>query len=128
MNLNLRKQQMFNLKNHPFAVEAFFEKSMVLTYAFPKKTISDLIPKCLELDTFQDKFAFLAVAIVKTKNLRPKVFPVFLGNEFILTGYRVFVRFRNSKGEHMRGLYILKSETNRKKMEFFGNIFTHYNY
>jgi hypothetical protein len=25
-------------------------------------------------------------------------------------------------------LYIIKSETDKKKMEFFGNIFTHYNY
>jgi hypothetical protein len=28
----------------------------------------------------------------------------------------------------MRGLYILKSETDKRKMEFFGNIFTNYNY
>jgi hypothetical protein len=28
----------------------------------------------------------------------------------------------------LRGLYILKSETDKKKMSFFGNIFTHYNY
>lgn len=28
----------------------------------------------------------------------------------------------------MRGLYILKSETDKKSMEFFGNIFTHYSY
>ena len=28
----------------------------------------------------------------------------------------------------MRGLYILKSETDKLKMELFGNIFTHYNY
>src|SRR5690606_34509555 len=26
------------------------------------------------------------------------------------------------------GLYILKSETNKRKMEYLGNIFTHYNY
>ena len=117
-----------NLKNHPFAVEAFFEKSMVLTYAFPKDNLENLIPKCLELDIFQDKFAFIAVAIVQTKKLRPKGFPEFLGNYFILAGYRIFVRFRNSKGKRLRGLYILQSETNRKKMEFFGNIFTHYNY
>jgi hypothetical protein len=28
----------------------------------------------------------------------------------------------------LRGLYILKSETDKKKMEFLGNIFTYYNY
>lgn len=119
---------MLNLRNHPFAVEAFFEKSIVITYAFPKETLQSLIPKCLELDTFQDEFAFIAVAIVQTKNLRPKGFPAFMGNDFTLIGYRIFVRYRNSKGKNLRGLYILKSETDKKKMEFLGNIFTHYNY
>ncbi len=51
---------MLKVKNHPFPVEAFFEKSIVLTYAFSKETLENLIPKCVKLDTFQDKFAFIA--------------------------------------------------------------------
>jgi hypothetical protein len=51
-----------------------------------------------------------------------------MGNDFFLIGYRVFVRFKNSKNKILRGLYILKSETDQKKMQFFGNLFTHYNY
>src|SRR5436189_6158072 len=116
------------LKNHPFAVEAFFESSLVFTFAISKKQIQHLIPKCFELDTFDDKWAFIAVAMVQTKALRPKGFPKMLGNDFFLIGYRVFVRFTNQAGKSLRGLYILKSETDKKKMEFFGNIFTHYNY
>ena len=116
------------LKNHPFAVEAFFESSLVLTFAVPEDQIRHLIPECLELDTFQHKWAFIAVAMVQTKDLRPKGFPKMLGNDFFLIGYRVFVRFNNLAGKSLRGLYILKSETDKKKMEFFGNIFTHYNY
>ena len=116
------------LKNHPFAVEAFFESSLVLTFAIPKEQIQDLVPECLELDTLNNKWAFIAVAMVQTKQLRPKGFPKFMGNDFFLIGYRVFVRFTNSAGKSLRGLYILKSETDKKKMEFFGNIFTHYNY
>ena len=116
------------LKNHPFAVEAFFESSLVFTFAFPKEQIAHLIPECLELDTFNNERAFIAVAMVQTNNLRPKGFPTFLGNDFFLIGYRVFVRFTNAAGKKLRGLYILKSETDKKKMEFFGNIFTHYNY
>lgn len=116
------------LKNHPFAVDAFFESSLVLTFAVPKEQIQKLIPECLELDTFQDKWAFIAVAMVQTKDLRPKGFPKIMGNDFFLIGYRVFVRFTNNAGKNLRGLYILKSETDKKKMEFFGNIFTHYNY
>jgi uncharacterized protein YqjF (DUF2071 family) len=116
------------LKNHPFAVEAFFESSTVLTFTVPKEQVQQLIPECLELDTFNDKWAFLAVAMVQTRDLRPKGFPKFMGNNFFLIGYRIFVRYTNNAGKRLRGLYILKSETDKKKMEFFGNIFTHYNY
>jgi len=116
------------LKNHPFAVEAFFESSLVFTFAVPKEELQHLIPECLELDTFQDKWAFVAVAMVQTKDLRPKGFPKLMGNDFFLIGYRVFVKYTNNAGKRLRGLYILKSETNKKKMEFMGNIFTHYNY
>lgn len=117
-----------SIKNHPFAVEAFFESSLVLTYAVPKEELADKIPGCLELDTFNDQWAFIAVAIVKTKGLRPKGFPSFTGNDFILTGYRIFVRYTTTEGKRLRGLYILGSQTDKKKMAFFGNIFTHYNY
>jgi hypothetical protein len=116
------------LKDHPFAVEAFFQSSYVFTFAIPKEQIQHLVPECLQLDTHQDKWAFIAVAMVQTKALRPKGFPKILGNDFFLIGFRVFVRFTNQAGKSLRGLYILKSETDKKKMEFFGNIFTHYNY
>lgn len=116
------------LKNHPFAVEAFFESSLVLTFAVPKEQLKTYIPECLQLDTFNDKWAFVAIAMVQTKNLRPKGFPKFMGNDFFLIGYRVFVRYTNNAGKNLRGLYILKSETDKTKMEFMGNMFTHYNY
>lgn len=116
------------LKNHPFAVEAFFQESLVLTFAFKKEELQSLIPPCLTLDTFNDQWAFIAIAMVQTKDLRPKGFPKILGNNFFLIGYRVFVRYLNNKGKNLRGLYILKSETDQKKMELMGNIFTHYNY
>ena len=116
------------LKNHPFAVEAYFERSLVVTFAVPKEQLEPLIPACLALDTYNDRWAFIAVALVQTKELRPKGFPRVLGNDFILVGYRIFVTYTNKAGKRLRGLYILKSETNKRKMELLGNIFTHYNY
>ncbi len=116
------------LKDHPFAVEAFFKSSVVLTYALPKEKLQGLIPECLQLDTFQDQWAFVAVAMVQTTDLRPKGFPKFMGNDFFLIGYRVFVRYTTNEGKRLRGLYILRSQTDKKKMQVFGNIFTHYNY
>lgn len=116
------------LKDHPFAVEAFFESSLVLTYAVPKEQLLRLVPECVEVETLNDTWGFVALAMVQTKSLRPKGFPKVMGNDFFLTGYRVFVRYTSATGKKYRGLYILKSETNKKKMAFFGNIFTHYNY
>lgn len=116
------------LKNHPFAVEAFFKHSIVLTFAFPKEQLAYLIPECLSLDTYNDTWAFVAVALVETKDLRLKGFPQILGSDFMLIGYRVFVRYTNNAGKRLRGLYILKSETDKKTMQLLGNLFTHYRY
>lgn len=116
------------LKKHPFAVEAFFDYSLVLTFAVRKEELQHLIPECLELDTFDDQFAFIAIAMVQTKYLRPKGFPKILGSDFFLIGYRIFVRFTNQEGKRLRGLYIIKSQTNKKRMELLGNLFTHYSY
>ncbi|HEX7847625.1 MAG TPA: hypothetical protein VF476_17615, partial [Chitinophagaceae bacterium] len=75
------------LKNHPFAVEAFFKRSLVLTFAVHKEELHNLIPECLTLDIFDDKWGFVAIAMVQAKDLRPKGFPSFLGNDFFLIGY-----------------------------------------
>lgn len=116
------------LKCQPFAVEAFFESSLVFTYAVPVSELKNLIPPCLELDTLNNEYGFVAVAVVKTKGLRPKGFPKIIGNDFILVGYRIFVKYTTSAGKKLRGLYILRSETDKRKMVFMGNIFTGYNY
>lgn len=116
------------LKNHPFAVRAFFEHSLVITYAVSKDELKPLVPECLELDTHDDKWAFIAAAFVDTKRLRPAGFPSFLGNDFFLSGYRIFVRYKTREGKRLRGLFILKSETNKNQMAVLGNMFTHYNY
>lgn len=109
-------------------MEAFFENSTVLTFAVSKEQLADLIPERLVLDTYLDRWAFVAVAMVQTRNLRPKGFPEFAGLDFFLIGYRIFVRYINKAGKSLRGLYILKSETDKKKMELMGKIFTRYNY
>jgi hypothetical protein len=116
------------LKNHPFPVEAFFKQSLVLTFAAPKAELARLIPECLQLDTFKDQWAFIAVAMVRTSGLRPKGWPGVFGSDFFLIGYRVFVTYRTRAGKRLRGLYILKSETDKRRMQFFGNLFTHYHY
>ena len=118
----------FSFKNHPFGVEAFFESSLVLTYALPKERVEALIPECLTLDTFGEQWAFLAVALVQTRNLRPQGLPGWMGHNFGLAGYRLFVQYTSERGKRLRGLFILKSQTDKRKMELLGNVFTSYRY
>ena len=115
------------LKTHPFAVEAFFERSLVLTFAAPAAEVQALLPAPLVADTFGE-WAFLALALVETRALRPQGFPAFLGQDFCLVGYRAFVRYVTPAGKRLRGLYILRSETDRRRMVLLGNAFTHYGY
>lgn len=113
---------------HPFAVEAHFNTSFVVAYAFSPEVLFGKIPKALQLDLFEDRWAFVAAAFVDTRGLRPKGFPTWMGRDFVLAGYRIFVRYKDQSGRNLRGLYILKSETNRWSMKFLGNLFTAYNY
>lgn len=116
------------ISQHPFPVEAHFDYSLVLSYAYPVDALQHWIPDCLELDTFKDHWAFVAVAMVQTRQLRPKGFPKFIGNAFFLAGYRIFVRYLSESGRRLRGLYILRSETDKPRMRILGNLFTSYNY
>ncbi|MFD2599592.1 DUF2071 domain-containing protein [Sphingobacterium corticis] len=116
------------LKNHPFAVNAHFDQSIILTFAVSREQLAPLLPPSLQLDTYQDKWAFLAVALVRTSALRPAGFPTWMGQNFFLIGYRIFVRYTDQNGRRLRGLLILKSQTDKKQMSLLGNVFTHYRY
>ncbi|SDX36096.1 DUF2071 domain-containing protein [Hymenobacter psychrophilus] len=116
------------LAHHPFAVAAQISRTTVLTYAVPVAELRALVPACLQLDTLDDTWGFVAVALVQTRQLRPKGMPAFLGQDFFLIGYRVFVRYTTAAGKRLRGLYILRSETDKRRMQWLGNLFTGYHY
>jgi hypothetical protein len=115
------------LKRHPLPIRAFFKRSLVLTYAYPRELLEPLLPPGLELDVFGD-VGFLAIAMVQTERLRPAFLPRIAGRDFFLTGYRVFARYRTNEGRRLRGLRILRSDTDRRAMACFGNLLTHYHY
>lgn len=114
------------LKRHPIPVAAFFRHSLVLTYAFPPEVLQPLLPEGLVLDTFRG-YAFLAVAMVQTQNLRPAFLPAAMGSNFFLTGYRIFTRLAGN-AHSKRGLRILRSDADHPWMVTAGNLLTHYNY
>ena len=116
------------LRRHPFAVEAFFRWSLVLAYALPARLLQPLLPRGLEVDTYDDQWGFLAIALVQTEDLRPTGMPRLFGRDFFLSGYRVFARFARPGQQALRGLKILRSDADRKAMVTLGNLFTHYGY
>jgi hypothetical protein len=114
------------LKRHPIPITAFLSQSLVLTYAFQPDTLAPMLPDGLILDTFRG-FAYLAIALVQTKQLRPSFLPAAFGRDFFLSGYRIFTRLAGG-AQSKRGLLILRSDTDHGWMVNVGNMFTHYHY
>jgi hypothetical protein len=115
------------IKRHPLAMTAHFEQVIVLTYALPQDALKPLLPPGLTLDCF-GQYGFLAIAMVQTRKMRPQHLPSRLGRDFFLTGYRIFTRYRTASGRLLRGLRILRSDTDSETMVRWGNRLTHYNY
>ena len=118
---------MNRLKRHPFPVVAHFDRVVAVSFAFPAAVLRPLVPDGLEIDTYGD-FGFVTAALVWTRGLRPAGFPKFLGQDFFLAGYRIFTRLRDESGRNLRGLRILRSETDKRRMVALGNTMTGYNY
>ncbi|WP_394427951.1 DUF2071 domain-containing protein [Streptomyces sp. SGAir0957] len=121
------------IQRHPIPIRTHFAHSLVLTYALPAEVLRPLVPPALDLDTYragpeEPRYGFVAVALVDTRALRPAAVPARLGRDFLLTGYRVFTRFPTPDGRTMRGLRILRSDTDRHLMRLGGNLLTRYNY
>ena len=114
-------------RNHPFPVLAKLERVIAVSFAFPRETLEPLVPAGLEMDCHEG-FGFVTVAMVWTRSLRPAGFPEFLGQDFFLAGYRIFTRLRDPSGRRLRGLKILRSETDKHRMVMLGNLMTGYNY
>jgi hypothetical protein len=112
------------LQSHPFPVVARFERVVAVSFAFPEAVLAPLVPEGLTLDGFEG-LGFVTVAMVWTREMRPAGFPRWMGRDFFLAGYRVFTRMRDPSGRNLRGLRILRSETDKRGMVFFGNLMTY---
>ncbi|TVR43540.1 MAG: hypothetical protein EA402_09565 [Planctomycetota bacterium] len=113
---------------NPFAVDAWFDCSCTLVYALPLSDIAQRVPAPLQVDDWQGRWGFLAVALVQTRKLRPAGLPAWMGSDFILAGYRYFVRCPQADGRRLRGLYIIRSQTDSRRMCVLGNLLTRYHY
>ncbi|QIF00676.1 DUF2071 domain-containing protein [Roseimicrobium sp. ORNL1] len=115
------------LKRHPWRVQAHFDWSLALVFALPVEKLRPLLPPGLEPDTYGE-WGFVAAAFVQTRRLRPSWAPSWMAQDFFLAGYRIFVRSTLPDGRRRRGLYILGSDTDSRRMVRLGTVLTHYGY
>lgn len=116
-----------SLRRHPLPMQAEFGHSLFVTVAFPRDVLYSLLPPGLELDTHRD-WGLAAVAVVESRRMRPDGLPPAFGRNFMLCGYRVFCRYRDPTGRRLRGLHILRSDTDSRVLATAGNLLTHYRY
>src|ERR1700688_3090586 len=93
------------LTRHPLPMQAYFEHVLVLTYALPDTILRPLMPPGLLLDTYEN-YGFLAIAMVQTRNMRPRFMPRTFGRDFFLTSYKIFACYRQRWASHSGGLRI----------------------
>jgi Uncharacterized conserved protein (COG2071) len=115
------------LKRHPFPVVARFDRVVAVSFAFPEEALRPLVPRGLAMDCYEG-YGFITVALVWTRKLRPAGFPELLGRDFFLAGTRIFARLEDESGRRLRGLKIIRSETDKRSMVWAGNRLTSYNY
>lgn len=116
-----------SLKRHPFPVVAHFDRVVAVSFAFPVEVLRPMVPRGLTIDTFEG-LGFVTVALVWTRKLRPAGFGEFFGRDFFLSGTRIFTRLEDESGRRLRGLKIIRSETDKRTMVWAGNLMTRYNY
>lgn len=115
------------LRRHRFSIEARFDWSLALVWSWPAEALAPLCGPGLELDTYEGH-GFVALALVKTRRLRPKGWPEWSGSDFLLAGYRLFVRHATREGRRLRGLKILGGGADSWRMVLLGSLLTHYRY
>jgi Uncharacterized conserved protein (COG2071) len=96
---------------------------LAVTYAFPQEQLEPLVPPGLALDTLRG-LGFAAVAVVRVERIRPAFAPKPVGVSAFMAGYRIFVR----SGTSLRGLRIVRSETDSHVLAGLGNVTTRYNW
>jgi hypothetical protein len=106
---------------------AHLRHSLVLAWALPHQVLQAQLPRGLVVDRYGD-VGFVAAAMVQAERLRPAGAPAWLGDDPFLVGWRIFARHAGPDGRRRRGLFILRSDTDRRALVAGGNLLTRYNW
>jgi len=115
------------LRRHPWAMQAHLDWSLAMVFAVPKEQLTTLLYPGMELDEYAG-YGFIAAAFVKTSAQRATWMPSFMADDFYLAGWRIFVRVRLPDGRKVRGLRILRSDTDSRRLVKAGALLTRYHF
>jgi Uncharacterized conserved protein (COG2071) len=115
------------LRRHHLHIDAHFDWSLAIVWSWPAELLESLCGPGLELDTYEGN-GFVALALVKTRSLRPTGWPTWTGNDFVFAGYRLFTRYTTREGRRLSGLKILEGGADSWRMTALGLLLTHYRY
>jgi Uncharacterized conserved protein (COG2071) len=82
------------LLRHAFPIVAHFDWALAITFASPEASLLPLVAPGLSLDTFKGR-SFVAMACVKTRRLRPRGCPGWIGIDFFLVAWKEVVCIGN---------------------------------
>ena len=111
-----------NSKDNKWVVSQKWSDVLFLTYAVPFEVIRELVPKELEIDTF-DGEAFVSIVPFFMSDVRFKVGPVLPFSKLWELNLRTYVKFKNRKG-----IYFLTLDANHFLGSLIANLFFHLPY
>lgn len=104
-------------------MEGGFSECVLLNYRTPARSVASLVPSPLELVT-RDGWAFWNIVACRIERMRPAGLPRWCGIDYCHVAYRLFVQAPVASGETIRGLYFIRSDADRKMVEYLGNAAT----
>lgn len=116
------------IKRQPFSIDANLNYSLILNFALPYQRLQKILPAGLNADIHDNYWGFVAMTVTQIQQIYPQSFPAFSVYNSFHISYRILVSYQGQAGKKLRGSYILRSETDKRSIEWLGNILTPYNF
>ncbi len=114
-------------RNGRLAIASTFFTNTILMYSCEPDDLQRFLCPGVNVDVVGGRGHF-AVAFVDQRSFRPRGLPRRAGRDFYMVEYLVFVTYESSDGRHMRGLYLLQSDTPSRLACVGSRIFSHYRF
>ncbi|OEJ99722.1 DUF2071 domain-containing protein [Roseivirga misakiensis] len=113
------------LKKIPITYSGTLNDVKLVNFSVAMDEVLPLVPKEIKVLDFNGR-AVISMVNVKLKQMRPSFFPKWLSFEYQHVAFRLLVDDTNLNSGKAKGIYFLKSFTNKPLISVFGNLLSHY--